>query len=145
MALPAVLNQFYRQSNGLVGPHGDMFVMPIQKLVKTNIEHWLNDDYEDQYMPLESLLFFASRGDGDLFAFSILGEKIQENKIYRWERATDSRIFYAENLEQYLYKRWKCFQEDNERFWDLARDCKDFDDYKVFLRWCREADQSSFA
>lgn len=143
VAVPDVLLEFYNESDGVLGPDGDFLILPMQELVDTNVDMWLNHEYEGVFMPFESLLFFAYDRTDNMFAYPILGERADSDKIYKWKRETDSRTFYANGLEQYFYMQWKCFKENNPNFWDNEINCKDFDDYRLFLRWRHETGSPS--
>lgn len=71
-------------------------------------KYWRTEKFAfENYMPLESLLFFAPAGvDGILFAFGITSTKqiINEN-IYAWYPIEDSRPCVAFSLADYL-ERW---------------------------------------
>jgi hypothetical protein len=140
LALPTSLRTFLLASDGLLGPDGSAYVLPAAQIVRTNVDLWLNQDNDEKFMPLECLLFFGRGQNNDLYAYPIRGEAAHEVRIFRWQRDNDSRVFFAEGLEQYFYMRWKSLQEADSAFWDHTRSCKDFEDFRTFLRWIREAE-----
>lgn len=140
LALPDSLRAFLTESDGLTGPGGIPYVLSAAQIVRTNVDLWLNQDNDEKFMPLECLLFFGRGDRNDLYAYPIRGEQAHEVRIFRWTRDNDSRMFYAEGLEQYLYMRWKAWQQGDAGFWDHTKSCKDFDDFRIFLRWLREAE-----
>ncbi len=133
--IPKPLVDMFRETNGVLGPDGEYLILPVEEVVDTNVDMWLNHEYEGLYMPFESLFFISFDQSDDMYAFPILGDKTDAQRIFKWRRESDSRILYAFGLEQYLYKRWKCFLEADPYFWERDINCKDFDDYRMFLRW----------
>lgn len=132
--LPLPLLQLFRESDGVLGPSGEYLVFPIEEMLETNVDMWLNSEYEGLYLPFVSLLFFGSDAQDNLFAFPILGDRPDKSKIFRWRRENDSRMYYANSLEQYFYMQWKSVQQNNPLIWDQTASCKDFDDFKTFLQ-----------
>jgi hypothetical protein len=130
--LPAPLAKLLSECDGVTGPQGEPLIFPLEELVGVNVDMWLNHDYEGVFMPFESLLFFGADKLGNLFAYPVLGERPDKSKIFKWRKDTDSRVFYADGLEQYFYKQWKCYEAKDSLFWDRDNILKDLDDFRLF-------------
>lgn len=48
-------------------------------------------DFRELYMPFDCLLFIADAGNGDQFAYSIVGGAIRRDDIFAWDHENDSR------------------------------------------------------
>ncbi len=142
VTFPLPLLQLLRESDGIVGPRGEFLIFPVEEIIDCNVDMWLNQEYEGIYLPFESLLFFGSDEADNLFAYPILGDRPDKSKIFRWRRDTDSRMFYANGLEQFFYMQWKCYEQNNHLLWDQTASCKDFDDFRSFLPSVTEVDFS---
>ncbi len=55
-------------------------------------------------MPFDGLLFFADAGNGDRFAFRVLGRETGPD-VYVWDHEDESRRRVARHLRDYL-DRW---------------------------------------
>jgi hypothetical protein len=140
--LPLPLLQLLRETDGVTGPNGEVLIFPIEEILECNVDMWFNNEYEGVYLPFVSMLFFGSDEEENLFAYPILGDRPDKSKVFRWRRDTDSRIYYANGLEQYFYMQWKCLEQRNSKLWDQTINCKDFDDYKTFMQTMNQADFS---
>jgi hypothetical protein len=132
--LPLPLLQLLRETDGVIGPNGEVLIFPIEEILDCNVDMWFNNEYEGVYLPFVSMLFFGSDQFDNLFAYPILGDRPDKSKVFRWIRDTDSRLFYANGLEQYFYMQWKCLEQSNPKLWDQTANCKDFDDFKTFMQ-----------
>jgi len=139
--LPLPLQQLFRETDGVLGPDDEYLIFPLEELVDCNVELWLGNEYESDYLPLESFLFFGTDSLRNLFAYPILGDRPDKSKVFRWRRDNDSRMYYANGLEQYFYMRWKCFEENNLLLWDQSL-MVDANDFQRFLNSSDEADFS---
>lgn len=133
VALPLPLQQLLLESDGVADPSGECLIFSIDEMLEATEDMWFNNEYEQRYQPFESLLFFATDASENLFAYPILGDKADKSKVFKWRRDNDSRMYYADGLEQYLYMRWKCLEQRDPALWDYVRTHKDFGDYQTFL------------
>jgi hypothetical protein len=61
-----------------------------------------NDDSVGSLMTLNSLLFFADAGDGELFAHPIGRNDVARGRVFVWDPIEDSRVRVAESLRDYI-------------------------------------------
>ena len=103
VALPSELRAFLLESNGVSDKCGDG-VLSAEQITAHNLE--MRDIAEDDlYMSFDSLLCFASVGNGDLFFFPIQGNgKVNNPDIFLWNHEDDSRQWAANDLEQFVEK-----------------------------------------
>ena len=100
--LPQHLKAFYLETNGLYYRENFLDVVwTLEKLVDENLEFRQNLDFKSLYMPFDHLLFFGEFGNGDLFAFAILGDGSTRH-IYTWNHDDDSRQWAAESLQTFF-------------------------------------------
>jgi hypothetical protein len=59
----------------------------------------------EQYMRLDTLLFFADAGDGELFGHPVTASGLTRERVFVWNPIEDSRILVAASLTEYL-GRW---------------------------------------
>lgn len=61
-------------------------------------------EYEQHFMPFDNLLFFSADAQGRIaYGYGIARSgDINYNRIYRWDRNTDSRVWVAMNLKNYI-------------------------------------------
>lgn len=142
VSIPLPLQQLLRETNGVADPNSECLIFSIEEMMECTEDMWFNNEYEQLYQPFVSLLFFGTDASDNLFAYPILGDKPDKSKVFKWRRDNDSRMYYADGLEQYIYKRWKCLEQGDPALWDQKLSCKDFDDYKRFLTGVGEADFS---
>jgi hypothetical protein len=55
-------------------------------------------------MAFEGLLFFGDIGDGDFVGLQVL-RGVTPDDVYLWDHETDSRVWVAPTLEQYLRRQ----------------------------------------
>jgi len=103
VALPAELAGFLALFNGLRAQSGARLIWSATEIVEQNRQFRGNHDYAQLYMPFDCLLFFGTPGNGDHYAYRILGKAIPATSgIYRWDHENDSREWFANDLEDYL-------------------------------------------
>jgi hypothetical protein len=105
LRLPAELAAILKESDGVCGEYGLGILWPVERLKGANQEFRSLPDFQDLYMPFDSLLFFADAGNGDQFAYAILNGEVRRNDIFIWEHETDSRTWVAPSLEVF-YEHW---------------------------------------
>ncbi|MEX0725850.1 MAG: SMI1/KNR4 family protein [Planctomycetaceae bacterium] len=99
---PDELRDLLFQSNGIEGEYGLGLVWPVERIVRDNDRFRTNTDFRDLYMPFDSLLFFGDAGNGDQFAFSIVGGAIRRTDVFAWNHENDSRQWVAPSLAKYV-------------------------------------------
>ena len=102
VALPAVIRDLLRDTNGAFGEYSLGLVWPLERIVKDNLEFRSFPDFRDLYMPFDPLLFFGDAGNGDQFAFVILDGVVQRPDVFVWNHEDDSRTWVAPDLERYF-------------------------------------------
>ena len=102
IALPSELARFLAASNGLRAQSGSPLVWSATEIVEQNRAMRGNHDYALLYMPFDCLLFFGTPGNGDHYAYRILGGAVSPSGVYRWDHENDSREWFAADLEDYL-------------------------------------------
>jgi hypothetical protein len=102
IALPDQLCELLLEADGVKGRTGPARVWPLARIVRDNIAFRSNPDFPKLYMPFEPLLFFGDDGGGDQYAYRILAGRIKYLDVYRWDHESDSRIWFARDLRDYL-------------------------------------------
>jgi hypothetical protein len=102
VALPAELRQLLLETNGVSGTLGLQLVWSTEEIIKRNLEKRRDEVFRDSYMPFDHLLFFADAGNGDQFAFPIIGGSMKRPTIFAWNHEDDSRMWVAPSLRRYL-------------------------------------------
>ena len=101
--------ELYFQGNGICEflneSHIGNLIMPIEEVIEINLNFRKEEAFKDLYMPFDNLLFFGRAGNGDLFGFRILQNKILESDVYVWNHEDDSRNWVAKDLVDFV-KRW---------------------------------------
>lgn len=100
--LPEQLVEVLAETDGVSGEHGLGLIWPLNRIVGDNLMFRSNPDFASIYMPFDALLFFADGGNGDQFAFPC---RPQRDEVFVWNHETDSRMWVAGSLDQYL-QRW---------------------------------------
>ncbi|MEU0274146.1 SMI1/KNR4 family protein [Streptomyces sp. NPDC006307] len=98
-SLPPRLIALLSETDGITDPHGTDVVWPLDRIVEQNLLFWSPDAFPDLYMPFDPLLFFGGNGGGDQFAFVLTPERPD---IFVWDHETDSRVWAAGGLKDYL-------------------------------------------
>ncbi|QFZ78392.1 SMI1/KNR4 family protein [Streptomyces fagopyri] len=99
--LPAQLAALLLETDGVVGAYAKDVVWSLDRIVEQNLLFWAPDTFPGLYMPFDPLLFFGDNGGGDQFAFVLTPERPD---IFVWDHETDSRLWAARELEDYLQR-----------------------------------------
>jgi hypothetical protein len=102
LPLPSSLKELLLETNGINDKYGSGLIWPLQRIVNDNQHFRTFSDYQELYMPFDSLLFFADAGNGDQFAFAICRSQVRRPDIYVWNHENDSRTWQAPSLHHYL-------------------------------------------
>ena len=81
VGFPDELRSFLLEADGLRGKHRVGLVWPSARIAKDNSEFRHNADFATLYMPFNPLLFFGDAGNGDQFAFAIVGGEVRGRDI----------------------------------------------------------------
>jgi hypothetical protein len=99
---PDELSSLLQESNGVIGQYGLGLVWPIERIQSENLSFRKNEDFQELYMPFDSLLFFGDAGNGDQFAYAIQAGVIRRPDVFAWNHEDDSRTWQAPSLTKYL-------------------------------------------
>lgn len=99
---PNELRSCLLESNGIDGEYSLALVWPLERIVEDNKQFRGNSDFSELYMPFDSLLFFGDAGNGDQFAFAIVGGQIRRSDVFVWNHEDDSRSWVAPSLAKFL-------------------------------------------
>lgn len=102
ITLPAELKSLLGESDGILGEYGLHLIWSADEIEKQNSQRWNDPGFRSRYMPLDTLLFFADAGDGELFAMGIIEGIIQLPYVYVWNPIDDSRTWVAPSIRKYL-------------------------------------------
>ncbi|HEX5159484.1 MAG TPA: SMI1/KNR4 family protein [Ktedonobacterales bacterium] len=102
VALPSDLRSLLSESDGVYGEYGLHLIWSSDEIEAMNRQRWDDSRFRATYMPLDSLLFFADAGDGEMFALGIIEGIIQRPDVYVWNPIDDSRTWTAPTIRQYL-------------------------------------------
>lgn len=105
LSLPERLKAILEETNGIEGEYGTKIFWSTEEILQNNLNLRSNEDFKDLYMPFDSLLFFAEEANSDFYGFVIVNGEITRDDIFIWDHETDSRSWFASNLESYLLKR----------------------------------------
>ncbi len=100
--LPKDLEALLRESDGVNDQYGLRIIWSIKEISQYNREMRTFPHYKDFYMSFADLLFFADAGNGDRFAFPIIGGKVKERAVFAWNHENDDRWEVAFSLRSYL-------------------------------------------
>jgi hypothetical protein len=113
--LPDSLRDFLLEADGLTADYGSGVIWSAADIQKRNQEFRTLASFRDLYMPFDHLLFFGDHSGGDQFAFAIHADgQVHKHDVFRWDHETDSRSWFAGHLEQFLEKRLKKEEEEDE-------------------------------
>ncbi|MFE8965325.1 SMI1/KNR4 family protein [Streptomyces albogriseolus] len=98
-ALPAQLDVLLRETDGVADAYGTDVVWPLAQIVEQNLMFGSGEAFAGLYMPFDSLLFFGDNGGGDQFALVVASGR---DDVFVWEHETDSRVWVAGGLQEYL-------------------------------------------
>lgn len=99
LPLPDELAALLRETDGVDGDYGAGLIWPIERISTDNLSFRRSPDFQQLYMPFDSLLFFADAGNGDQFA---LVPHTGRPDVFAWDHENDSRTWVAPGLNQYL-------------------------------------------
>ncbi|HEX7643273.1 MAG TPA: SMI1/KNR4 family protein [Burkholderiaceae bacterium] len=103
---PAQLRDLLLECDGVTARYGSKAVWTVSEIQRCNNEFRNTKTFHELYMPFDHLLFFGDDVNGDQFAFAIHPDgQIHKPDIYCWDHETDSRIWFASDMKQYLEKR----------------------------------------
>ncbi|MFE0040334.1 SMI1/KNR4 family protein [Streptomyces sp. NPDC059015] len=108
-AFPEDLRSLLSESNGISDEYGTDFVWSVERIVEKNREMRQSVDFRSLYMPFEPLLFFGDNGGGDQFAFV---QRPLRPDIFVWRHESDSRLWVANDLRDYLNRYLDAGGED---------------------------------
>lgn len=105
LRFPSDLVSLLKESDGVKGEYGLGLLWPVERIKGDNLKLRNFPDFRDLYMPFDNLLFFGDAGNGDQFAYTILGGEVRRNDIFVWDHETDSRSWVAPCLSVF-YDWW---------------------------------------
>jgi hypothetical protein len=73
IALPDDLRSLLAETNGILSSSYSHLINNLDDMMRNNSFFRTDSNYAEIYMPFDCLLFFAEAGNGDLFAFPIIG------------------------------------------------------------------------
>jgi hypothetical protein len=115
LSFPPQLREFWLESDGLIGEYGDRVIWSVGHVEQENQKFRTMPAFKSLYMPFEHLLFFGDDCGGNLFAYAIQADgQIHKRDIFCWNHENDSRFWFAGHLEQYLEKRLKAEDEEDD-------------------------------
>ncbi|WP_405598180.1 MULTISPECIES: SMI1/KNR4 family protein [unclassified Streptomyces] len=97
--LPEALRQLLLETDGIEACYGTEVVWTAEKILEENRSARSRGEFRSLYMPFDALMFFGDNGGGDQFAFVRTPDR---DDVFVWDHETDSRIWVAPSLEQYL-------------------------------------------
>lgn len=100
--LPSEIKSLLAESNGITDEYGLGIIWSIERIKQKNLFTRNSPEYAEMYMPLNPLVFFADAGNGDLFGFSVVQNRINSSQVFAWSHENDSRTWVAPSLEKYL-------------------------------------------
>jgi hypothetical protein len=101
--LPESLAELLRESNGVMVTFGQHLIWSTEEIVHTNRRMRDDPRCRESWMPFDHLLFFGDAGvDGILFAFAIIGGRIDRDRVYAWYPIDDDRILKVLTLRAYI-------------------------------------------
>ncbi|KEG42814.1 MULTISPECIES: SMI1/KNR4 family protein [Streptomyces althioticus group] len=98
-AVPARLGALLRETDGVADAYRTDVVWPLARIVEQNLMFWSGEAFAGLYMPFDPLLFFGDNGGGDQFALVVTPER---DDVFVWDHETDSRIWVAGGIDEYL-------------------------------------------
>ncbi len=100
--LPADLRSLLSESNGVFGDYGLHLIWSTDEIEELNRQRREDPGYTSGYMSLDSLLFFADAGDGEMFGLGVIEGIVQKPDVYVWNPIGDSRTWVAPSIQSYL-------------------------------------------
>ncbi|MFK4222765.1 SMI1/KNR4 family protein [Streptomyces sp. NPDC019890] len=108
-SIPEDLRSLLSEANGVTDEYGTEFIWSVEQVVARNREMRGTVDFRSLYMPFDPLLFFGDSGGGDLFAFV---QRPSRSDIFVWQHESDSRLWVANDLRDYLGRYLAAAGED---------------------------------
>ncbi len=102
VALPAELRSLLSESDGVFGEYGLRLIWSSHDIEEMNRQRREDPEFRSTYMPLDSLLFFADAGDGEMYALGIIQGAIRRSDVYLWNPIDDGRTWVAPSIRKYL-------------------------------------------
>lgn len=100
--LPRSLAELYSETNGVYGAYGIALVWSTHQLVKENLFFRTLSQYRESLMPFNHFLSFSDAGNGDLFGYSLLNGRIENDNIYVWNHEDQSRRVIAPSFDEFI-------------------------------------------
>jgi hypothetical protein len=110
VALPAELKDLLLETNGTELAYGTGLVWAAENITQRNLDmrrEWQRGEWVGT-MPIDHLLFFGERGNGDLFFFPVTAGGVR-NLVFLWDHEDDSRISSAALLADWLRGKGRTF------------------------------------
>lgn len=90
------------ETDGVQGEYESGLIWPADRIAADNMKIRVNRLLAENYMPFDSLLFFADAGNGDQFALRVINGKAVPKGVFVWDHENDSRIWVAPSIQLYL-------------------------------------------
>ncbi len=103
VAVPEALLGLWRECNGIAKEYG-VGIWSAEETIRENLELRSYPEQNDLYMPFDPLFCFAWAGNGDLFFFPVQAGGIHNKDVFLWNHENDSRLWVANDLEQFTDK-----------------------------------------
>lgn len=100
VSLPEQLRDLLQETDGIEQGNGPL-IWSVERIGAVNQHFRADEDLADLYMPFDQLLFFADAGNGDQFAFPIIGGEARAD-VFAWDHENDSRSWVAPSLDLLL-------------------------------------------
>lgn len=104
VSLPNEFAALLKETNGVEVAYGVSLVWSVNDIAENNMEmrSQIRPGGELAFcMPVDHLLIFGESGNGDLYAFPITPEGVQ-NRVFVWDHEDDSRTCQANSLAHWL-------------------------------------------
>jgi hypothetical protein len=105
LSLPQSLRALLKETNGVNGRYGEALVWSAATIASENLA--FRQDFRDLYMPFDGLLFFGDAGNGDQFAYPLLNNvaEVQRLDIFIWDHESDCRKWVARSLQDHFRRQ----------------------------------------
>lgn len=103
-------------SDGISGSTGERILLPLTRIVETNLQMRSPNPLSSIYLGFDDLLFFGEEGNGDMYFHKIVDGKA-DKEVFEWDHESDSRICLAGCMPAFYKTRIELWQEwsDEER------------------------------
>jgi hypothetical protein len=108
--LPAELGNLLLETNGAEIAYGLDLVWSAEAIMQRNLDmrrEWQRGEWAGT-MPIDHLLFFGERGNGDLYFLPITAGGVR-NHVFMWDHEDDSRTCSATSLADWLGGKGRTF------------------------------------